>query len=319
MSIQNKTILITGGFGFIAVNLALRLAEWNRIILFDVERRNALKYSGLAQRPHVTLVRGDVTDPGQLAPYLGQVDILIHCAAITGASTYAAEPLLTLNTNILGTLNALQAAKTCGVEKFINFSSSEVYGKDAVDVSEFSPSVIEHVKDLRWSYAISKLTAEAYAQAYFHEHQLPVLTVRPCNIYGPYQVGEGAIHNMVMAALRGQPLTLHGDGAQTRAWCYIDDFVAILLSLIESDFVGETFNIGNYAEYYDIRTLASRIVALTGSASPIRSHPIDYADVLYRRPQMTRVNKLLGYTPQFDLDRGLTSTIAWYRENMGAL
>ncbi|MEC9072190.1 MAG: NAD-dependent epimerase/dehydratase family protein, partial [Myxococcota bacterium] len=144
---------------------------------------------------------------------------------------------------------------------------------------------------------------------------LPAVSIRPFNIYGPRQVGSGAVHHFIVRALRGEPLTIHNDGSQIRSWCYIDDIVrGILLSLDREEAVGHAFNIGNPRSTVTIHNLAREIVNIVGSSSELNHISWDFPDVELRIPDVTKARELLGYEPRVDLEDGLSRTIAWYRE-----
>jgi nucleoside-diphosphate-sugar epimerase len=173
-----------------------------------------------------------------------------------------------------------------------------------------------NVADRRWVYAISKLAAEKLGYAYFWEHGLPICYVRPFNVYGPGQVGEGAISLFIYRALRGLPLQVTGDGSQVRAFCYIDDFCdAVDACLARAGTVrGQSFNIGNPGEPVTMLDLANRILRLTDSSSKIEFVPHAGEDVRYRSPSIEKASRDLGYAPRCTLDDGLRQTIEWFRK-----
>src|SRR5207237_6987560 len=162
------------------------------------------------------------------------------------------------------------------------------------------------VGEARWTYAVSKLAGEYLAHSYFDEFGLPAVSVRPFNVYGPGQVGSGAIHHFTVRALAGDELVIHGDGSQIRAWCYVDDIVeALLLALEREEAVGETFNVGNARSTVTVLDLAQRIKRLTGSDSEIVSKPLHYTDVEIRIPNVDKARRLLDFEAKVDLDEGL--------------
>jgi UDP-glucose 4-epimerase len=166
---------------------------------------------------------------------------------------------------------------------------------------------------------VSKLAGEHMAHAYHDELGLPTVTVHPFNVYGPGQIGGGAIRAFIEGALAGRDLVVHGDGAQIRAWCYVTDMVSGVLACLERpEAVGQAFNIGNPRSAVTIFDLAQRITRLTGSEGEIGFQPIDYADVELRIPNVTKARELLGWEPEVELDDGLARTIAWYREKQTA-
>ena len=176
------------------------------------------------------------------------------------------------------------------------------------------------VGEARWTYAVSKLAGEYFAHAYFDEFGLPVTTVRPFNVYGPGQVGVGAIHSFTVRALAGDELVIHGDGSQIRAWLYVDDMVDGLLRALErEEAIGESFNIGNARSTVTVLDLAQRIKRVAESESEIIFRPLHYTDVEIRIPNVDKARKLLGFDAKVDLDEGLARTIAWYRARKPAL
>ena len=178
---------------------------------------------------------------------------------------------------------------------------------------------IGSVGEARWTYAVSKLAGEHMAHAYQAELGVPAVSVRPFNIYGPGQIGGGAIRAFIEAALAGGDLEIHGDGSQIRAWCYVDDMVeALLLALEHPAAVGESFNVGNARSAVTIYDLATRVKRLTGCPGEIRFVPLEYTDVELRIPNIEKARTLLGFEARVELDEGLERTIAWYRARLGA-
>ena len=181
------------------------------------------------------------------------------------------------------------AARPARCKRFIDFSTSEVFGRYAYHVTEFDATTLGAVGEARWTYAVAKLATEHLAMNYRKQYGLPTCSIRPFNIYGPRQVGEGAVHHFIVRALRGEPLDRHNDGAQIRAWCYIDDIVdGILLALDRDEAVGHAFNIGNPRSTVTIYNLAREIIRLSSSGSRIEFVPWPHADVELRVPASTR-------------------------------
>ncbi|MFM2419467.1 MAG: hypothetical protein RL385_4190, partial [Pseudomonadota bacterium] len=241
---------------------------------------------------------------------------VVHMAAIAGVDTVLKHPVLTMEVALQGTMNALRAARESGtVTRFLDFSTSEVFGSYAFRVREADVTSLGAVGEARWTYAVSKLATEHLAHNYWKEYGLPTASIRPFNIYGPGQVGEGAIHAFVVRALRGEPLQIHNEGDQIRAWCYIDDIVeAIVLAMLRPEAVGEAFNIGNARSTITIYQLAHLVVRLAQSKSAVVSVPWNQTDVELRVPDVRKAEKLLGFKARIDLEEGLLRTIAWYRE-----
>ena len=226
-----------------------------------------------------------------------------------------------MRVNVIGTYNVLEAALATAdtVERLVDFSTSEVFGQHAFNVQEAHVTTIGSVGEARWTYAVSKLAGEHMTHAYHAEAGLPTTSVRPFNVYGPGQIGGGAIRAFIEAALAGRDLTIHGDGSQIRAWCYVDDMVeGTLLALEHENAIGESFNIGNARSAVTIYDLAKRIKTLTGCAGEIVFQPLHYADVELRIPNVEKARTLLGFDAKVELDEGLERTIAWYRERAAA-
>jgi UDP-glucose 4-epimerase len=223
---------------------------------------------------------------------------------------------------MIGTYNALEAALATqdSVERMVEFSTSEVFGQHAFNVGEGQVTTIGSVGEARWTYAVSKLAGEHLAHAYHDELGLPTVTVRPFNVYGPGQIGGGAIRAFIEAALRGDNLTVRGDGAQIRAWCYVDDMVeAVRLCLEHPNAVGQSYNVGNPRSAVTIFDLAQRIKRLTGCPGEIVFAPLEYVDVELRIPNVEKAREDIGFDAQVELDDGLERTIAWYRARKPAL
>jgi nucleoside-diphosphate-sugar epimerase len=317
VAVSGKRILITGGAGFIGTTLARRLAGANEIVAYDNLHRDALSGTDLETHPNFTLLQGDVLDAEALADAARGATHVIHAAAIAGVDTVLESPVRTMRVNMIGTYNALEAALATRstLERFLDFSTSEVFGTHAFRVSEGQVSTIGSVGEARWTYAVSKLAGEHMSHAYHDELALPTVTVHPFNVFGPGQIGGGAIRAFIEAALAGRDLTIHGDGSQIRAWCYVDDMVeALLLCLEHPAAVGQVFNVGNPRSAVTIFDLAQRIKRLTGSSGEIVFQPLHYADVELRIPNVEKGRELLGWEPRVELDEGLEKTIAWYRE-----
>jgi nucleoside-diphosphate-sugar epimerase len=246
---------------------------------------------------------------------------IVHLAAIAGVDTVLESPVRTMRVNLIGTYNVLEAAHATldTVERLVDFSTSEVFGRHAYKVEEVHETAQGSVGEARWTYAVSKLAGEHLAHAYHDELGLPTVSVRPFNVYGPGQIGGGAIRAFIETALAGDDLVIHGDGSQVRAWCYVDDLVdALMLVLERPEAVGEVFNVGNERSVLTILELAEQIRKLMGADIEITFRPLHYTDVEMRIPNIDKARKLLGWEPQVDLEEGLSRTIAWYRERQPA-
>jgi nucleoside-diphosphate-sugar epimerase len=313
--LQGKRVLITGGAGFIGTHLCRALCQHNDVFVLDTLHRNALQPAGLDKHERVRLIQGDVTDAEAVCAAMSGCSHVVHLASIAGVDTVMKTPVTTMRTNLLGTINVLEAAREQGqVARVVDFSTSEVFGSHAFNVTEGDVTSLGAVGEARWTYAVSKLATEHLAFNYHKQYGLPTCSVRPFNIYGPMQVGEGAVHHFIVRALGDEPLVVHNDGGQIRAWCYVDDIVAGTLTTLEDErAVGHAFNIGNPRSTLTIFHLAREVVRLSGSSSVINFKPWPYPDVELRIPNIDKARKLLDYEPQIDLDEGLERTIAWYR------
>src|SRR3954453_6167189 len=317
MALQGKRVFITGGAGFIATTLARQLVDDNEIVALDNLHRDALSATELADHPNFTLHEADVLDADAVRELEQGATHIVHCAAIAGVDTVLASPVRTMRVNLIGTYNVLEAAVAAEatLERLIDFSTSEVFGTHAYNVREGQVSTIGSVGEARWTYAVSKLAGEHMAHAYHDELRLPTVTVHPFNVFGPGQIGGGAVRAFIEAALAGEDLTVRGDGSQIRAWCYVTDMVRGVLACLERpEAVGHAFNIGNPRSAVTIYDLPQRVRRLTGCPGEIVFQPLHYADVELRIPNVEKAKELLGWQPQVELDEGLERTIAWYRE-----
>jgi UDP-glucose 4-epimerase len=315
--LKDKTIFLTGGAGFIGATLTGRLHQDNRIVIFDNFSRDSLTGRPWASHPNVTVIRGDVTDAADVGRAMAQAqpNVVVHLAAIAGIDTVIKSPTNTMRVNLVGTINTLDAAsKVPGLERLVDFSTSEVFGSYAFRAEETQITSVGAVGEARWIYAVSKLAGEHLVHAYHREFAMPTVTLRPFNVYGPGQVGEGAIHRFVVNALHDRDIEIHGDGTQIRAWCYVDDMVeGILLAMEHPNAVGHSFNIGNARAVVTIYGLANTIVRVLGSKSQIRFIRKDYADVELRVPNVDKARDLIGFEAQVDLEEGLRRTGEHYR------
>ena len=321
MALSGKRIVITGGAGFIGTTLARRLVDDNQVVALDNLHRDALGGTELAEHPNFTFLQGDVLDEEHITSVCEGATHIVHAAAIAGVDTVLESPVRTMRVNLIGTYNVLEAALATKdtLERVIEFSTSEVFGTYAFRVDETSATTQGSVGEARWTYAVSKLAGEHMAHAYHRELGLPTVSVRPFNVYGPGQIGGGAIRAFIEAALAGRDLTIHGDGSQIRAWCYVDDMVeGLLLALEHPNAVGESFNIGNARSAVTIYDLARRIKAVTGCPGELVFQPLHYLDVELRIPNVEKARALLGFEAKVELDEGLERTIAWYRQKIAA-
>lgn len=315
MSIRNKKIFITGGAGFIGSTLASLLCADNDIVIFDNLARNTMQHGSLASHPHVSVVKGDILDYPAIAAAMRGADLVVHAAAIAGIDTVIKSPVRTMEVNMLGTANMLRAAHANGItDRVIDFSTSEVFGSMAYRVTESMQTVAGSAGEARWVYAVSKLAGEHLAHAYFREYGMPVVTLRPFNVYGPGQTGEGALQIFIRRALKNEPITIYGDGTQIRAWCYVDDMVDGLMRALENPrAIGESFNIGNARAVTTVFGLAETVCRVLGSQSEILFREPLSADIELRIPETRKAEELLGFKAKIDLEEGIRRTAEWYR------
>ncbi|MBN2340539.1 MAG: NAD-dependent epimerase/dehydratase family protein [Deltaproteobacteria bacterium] len=316
--LYNKNILITGGAGFIGTKLIEQLIEHNKITVLDILHRDALTHTPLMAHPNLTFIKGDVRDSATVKEAAQHRTHIIHLASIAGVDTVMNNPVLTMEVTIKGTFNILEAAEqVTTLERFVDISTSEVFGSYAFRVNEQDVTSLGAVGHARWTYAVSKLATEHLAHVMYQQRNVPAVTIRPFNIFGPGQVGEGAIHHFVVKALKNDPIQVHNDGDQIRAWCYIDDFVDGLLRTLSNDnAVGRAFNIGNPRTALTVHNLAVLIVKLANSESRIEHIEWPYTDVELRIPDISAAKSVLNYHPHFDLEEGLLRTIDWYRQKL---
>jgi UDP-glucose 4-epimerase len=314
--IANKRIFITGGAGFIGSTLAGRLVDTNQVVVYDNLSRNSLQQKAFRDHPNLRLVSGDVLDSVSLARAMEGSQLVVHCAAIAGIDTVTKSPVTTMRVNMVGSANLLEAAsRLTACERVVCFSTSEVFGSQAFRSSESDNTVMGKIGEARWTYAVSKLAEEHLAIAYHQERSLPASVVRPFNVYGPGQVGEGALTTFIQRALRDEPIEIHGDGTQIRAWCYVDDMIeGVTLAMTHPAAVGESFNIGNQRAVTTIFGLANTVVRILESKSPIVFTRKDYADVELRVPAVTKAREILGFEAKVDLEEGIRRTANAYRQ-----
>jgi UDP-glucose 4-epimerase len=313
--IENKTIFITGGAGFIANTLIKHYVEKNKVVVYDNFHRDTLSSSEVANHPNIKVIKGDVLDAPFLTESMKGADVVVHAAGIAGIDTVIKNPVRTMQVNMLGTANALEAARINGVkDRFIDFSTSEVFGSMAFKSSEIDQTVAGSAGEARWTYAVSKLAGEHLAHAYYSQYKLPIVTVRPFNVYGPGQTGEGAIQIFIKKALKNETIHIDGDGSQIRAWCYVDDFVDCLIRCIEDPkAIGESFNIGNARAVITILGLAQTVCRVLKSDSQIVFDPPLSADIAIRIPSVDKTDKVLGFKAKVDLDEGIANTAKWMK------
>ena len=316
--ISDQRIFITGGAGFIGTQIAQRLIEQNQVIIYDNFQRDSLTGTTLSQHPNLTVMKGDILDYEKLSAAMEGTDYVIHAAAIAGIDSTVRAPVQTMTVNMIGTANVLRAAHHLlrPIKRLVEFSTSEVFGSQAFKVDESSLTTTGAVGEARWTYAVSKLAGEHLAHAYYTQYALPTVTLRPFNVYGPGQTGEGAMTIFIRQALQNQDIFIFGDGTQIRAWCYVEDMIeGVFAALTHPHAVGESFNIGNPRAVMTIYGLAESICRVVGSQSNIIFRPALSADIELRVPNTEKSKKLINFEAQVDLAEGLKRTVAWIKDN----
>jgi UDP-glucose 4-epimerase len=316
-------VLITGGAGFVGSHLAEALLNRGDevFVLDDLSTGSIENIAHLKSRPAFHYTIDTVANEPVLAELIDRCDVVVHLAAAVGVKLIVESPVRTIETNVHGTEVVLKIASK--KKKLVLIAStSEVYGKSAkVPFSEDDDLVLGPTSKHRWAYACSKMIDEFLALAYWKERKLPVIVVRLFNTVGPRQTGQYGmvVPSLVRQALAGEPITVFGDGTQSRSFTYVGDVVRAVVALInEPRAVGQVFNIGNGQEI-SIGDLAVRIKAMTGSASPIVKIPYDQAyeagfeDMPRRVPDISKIRALIGYEPTVELDEILTRVIASLR------
>lgn len=322
--------LITGGAGFVGSHLAEALvARGDEVYVIDNLSTGSIEnIEHLKPHPSFRYTIDTVLNEPVTAELIDRVDVVFHLAAAVGVRLIVESPVNTIETNVHGTEMVLKLANK-KKKKVLVASTSEVYGKStAVPFGEDNDLVMGPTSKGRWSYACSKAIDEFLALAYHKEKRLPVVVVRLFNTVGPRQTGRYGmvIPNFVKQALMGHPLSVHGDGSQTRCFTYVSDVVEGLLRLAAHDgAVGRVFNIGNDREEVSILELARRVKARTQSTSEIQTIPYSQAyeegfeDMQRRVPDLSRIRALVGYEPQVHLDQILDRVIEYFMSDKARL
>ncbi len=318
---MTKRVLITGGAGFIGSHLAERLldAGFEVAILDDLSTGRFENIAHLVDRPGFSFAIDSITNAMVLDRLASESDAIVHLAAAVGVKLVVEQPVHTIETNIMGAEAVLKAAARYRAKVLIA-STSEVYGKGIrTPFREDDDVVLGPTSRNRWAYAASKMVDEFLALAYHQKYDLPVVIARLFNTVGPRQTGRYGmvIPRFVSQALAGEPITVYGDGSQTRCFCDVSDTVRALEALLmHPKAIGQVFNVGS-TEEVRILDLARKIKAITASPSPITFVPYDEAyapgfeDMERRVPDTTRIRTLTGWQPQYDLEAILKRVVVW--------
>ncbi len=317
-------VLITGGAGFIGSHLAEALvAKGDEVmVLDDLSTGSMENIRHLKASPKFSYCVESVMNRGLLAELVDESDFVMHLAAAVGVRLIVESPVRTIETNVKGTELVLQAAQKKKKPVFIA-STSEVYGKStAIPFHEEADLVMGATTRGRWSYAASKALDEFLALAYWREKKLPVIVARFFNTVGPRQTGRYGmvLPNFVRQALKGNPITVYGNGKQSRCFCYVGDVVAALVGLIQKpEAIGQVFNIGS-TEEISIEGLAALVKEKVGSTSPISYVPYDQAyeegfeDMVRRIPSIEKISKCIGWRPVTPLSATVDSIIQYFQQ-----
>ena len=311
MTIANRRALVTGGAGFIGSHLCERLLNDGYDVLAVDNYYSSTKdnIAHLLDNPRFEIIRHDITFPLYV-----EVDEIYHLACPASPIHYQRDPVQTTKTAVHGSINMLGLAKRTGARILLT-STSEVYGDPLVHPQ--SEDYWGNVNPIgpRACYDEGKRAAETLFFDYHRQHDLDIKVVRLFNTYGPrmHPRDGRVVSNFIVSAIKDQPLTVYGDGEQTRSFCYIDDLIEGLLAMMQApvDVIGP-INLGNPGEF-TIGELAQKVISMTGTASSIEHLPLPTDDPIRRQPDIARARQMLGWEPTIALDEGLTKTIAYFR------
>jgi UDP-glucose 4-epimerase len=303
--------LITGGAGFIGSHLTESLtARGDQVVILDNLSTGSAN-NLISSKGKIEFNQGDVLDESVIDKLVSQSDYVVHLAAALGVFNIVNKPLESLKTNLQGSEVVFEACDKYRKPVLVA-STSEIYGKnDKVPLNEEDDRIIGHPLKSRWSYSEAKAVDESLAYFYYLENKLPIRIVRFFNTVGPRQVGHYGmvVPRFVSAALKSEPLSVYGSGDQIRCFCHVDDAVRALLLVMDSDkSVGEVFNVGNNQQI-SIMELAKKVIEITGSSSKIEkiaykdAYPDGFEDMQRRVPDISKIKRVLGWTPEINLDQ----------------
>jgi UDP-glucose 4-epimerase len=312
--------LITGGSGFIGSHLAERLLGQGHSVTIIDNLSTGSEDNLLKVKKDIRFHHGNILDKPLMEKLIAESDYVVHLAAALGVLNIINKPLESLKTNIQGTEGVLEASEKFSKPVLIA-STSEIYGKnDKVPLSEEDDRIIGHPLKSRWSYSEAKAVDESLAYFYYLEKKLPIRIVRFFNTVGPRQVGHYGmvVPRFVAAALKNDPISVYGSGAQIRCFCHVDDAVDALLMVMASEqAIGQVFNVGNNQQV-SIEELAQKIIEITGSKSKItkipysQAYPEGFEDMQKRVPDISKIKNVLGWSPQKRLDQIIKDVVAFY-------
>ena len=311
--------LITGGAGFIGSYLCEKLIARNdQVTVFDNLSTGSLD-NLVRSKSKIQFELGSILDKEAVDKLVSESDYVVHLAAALGVLNIVNKPLESLKTNLQGSELVLEASDKYRKPVLIA-STSEVYGKnDKVPLNEEDDRIIGHPLKSRWSYSEAKAVDESLAYFYYLENKLPIRIVRLFNTVGPRQVGHYGmvVPRFVSAALRNEPLSVYGTGDQIRCFCHVNDAVRALLLVMDSEkSIGEVFNVGNNQQV-SIMDLAKKVIEITGSTSSIekiayeKAYPEGFEDMQLRVPDISKINRVLGWKPEINLDQIIKDIAAY--------
>jgi UDP-glucose 4-epimerase len=315
------SILVTGGAGFIGSHIAEELLnQGQEVVVFDkfdphydlqIKERNVSRCREVSDT-QFHLVKESITDTDAVADVFDRFDLdfVYHEAARAGVRQSVENPLSYEETNVQGLLTLLEVAEAHDIERFVNASSSSVYGQpDYLPYDEIHPNYPKS------PYAVTKLAAEHHCRVYNELHDLSTVNLRYFTVYGPRMRPNMAISNFVLRCLNGKPPVIYGDGEQTRDFTYIDDIVEANLALLETDAAdGETVNVGS-TDNISINELAEHVIAETGANVEPVYESAKEADARHTHADISKARELLGYEPSTDIREGVSEFIEWYQDN----
>ena len=310
-------IVITGGTGFIGSNLCKKLLlEGNKITCIDNNFTGSLEnIKDCLENPNFSFINHNVIEPIKLEN-ISKIDQIYHLACPASPKAYQSDPLFTLKTNIFGTMHLLDLAKTHNARILLS-STSEVYGDPQI-----SPQIEEYWGNvnpigIRSCYDEGKRVAETFMMEYKNKYNVNVKIARIFNTYGPWMNKDDGrvVSNFINQCIRNEPITIYGDGSQTRSVCYIDDLLNGLVKLMNNNVTNGPINIGNPNEL-TINELANEIKQLTNSSSTICYEPLPLDDPMKRKPDISKAKEMLDWEPTIDLKEGIQKTIDYFRQKM---
>jgi UDP-glucose 4-epimerase len=316
-------VLVTGGAGFIGSHLVEALvARGDAVTVIDnVSTGNLENLASVKEK--IQIVKGDIRDSALIESLIEKTDLIFHMAAALGVNTILESTLESISTNIVGSEVILTSAAK-NKKRIVIASTSEIYGKNPKQpLSESDDRVIGAPQKIRWSYSNAKAIEEAIATTLFQRQALPVTTARLFNTVGPRQSANYGmvLPKLVQSALNNNPLTVFGDGKQTRVFCHVNDAVRGLLALTDSQkSIGDVFNLGGVGEI-SIEDLAAKVIKATGSKSEIKlldyqkAYPAGFEDMARRVPDITKIKSVIGWQPEHDIDSIIADVITYFRSN----